>query len=68
MVTDCNYNKQGKLSVNEIILMCFYMISNNRLNEVVINYNWLYILKYCYVYSMNNWKISILSYSEIRLI
>lgn len=39
MVTDCNYNKQGKLSVNEIILMCFYMMSNNRLNEVVINYN-----------------------------
>lgn len=60
MVTDCNYNKQGKLSVNEIILMCFYMMSNNRLNEVVINYNWLYILKYCY--NMNNWKIS---YSEL---
>lgn len=35
MITDCNYNKQDKLSVNEITLMCFYMISNNRLNEVI---------------------------------
>lgn len=42
---DCNCNK---LSVNEIILMCFYAMSNNRLNELVINYN-----KYCYVQGIN---------------